>query len=338
MYNNTSKLMFLLMTIMGTILSISSTSWLGVWIGLEMNLLSFIPMMSDNKNSLMNEASIKYFMIQAMASTTLLFTIMLILMKSSMYLKNSMIPSMMISLSLLMKAGAAPLHFWFPEVMKNSNWINCLMLMTWQKIAPMIMISYCMKSSLMLNTTILLSIIFGAIGGLNQTEMKQLMAYSSISHLGWMISLMMTNEQLWETYFMVYSMLTTSLTLTFKHLNINYMNQLYMKSNNMKMKIMLIIPILSIGGLPPFLGFLPKWLTIQCLIENNMMIIPLTMMIMTTITLYFYMKISFTALMLNYMENSWKSTKYKPKIPIIMMTSTTLSSMGLLMIPLKLMF
>nr|YP_009348206.1 NADH dehydrogenase subunit 2 [Sinopodisma wulingshanensis]APX55783.1 NADH dehydrogenase subunit 2 [Sinopodisma wulingshanensis] len=334
MTNNSMKLLFLSTLMMGTILSISSNSWFGVWMGLEINLLSFIPMLTNNKNLMMNESSIKYFIVQAMASTMLLFSILLIQMKYPMSWEMEFIPSMMVSSSLLLKIGAAPFHFWFPEVMGTSTWINCLMLMTWQKIAPMMVLSYCIQLSTFMFVITILSIIIGAIGGLNQTSLRQLLAYSSINHLGWMISSLMVSENMWEMYFIIYSLLSVIMVLLFKQLNLFFLNQIY-SSTNMKteIKFMMFLSLLSLGGLPPFLGFLPKWIIIQSLVENNMTIMMTIMIMLTMITLYYYMRISFSALILSYSENSWSMTNPLNKSSFILTTTVMISTLGLMSTP-----
>nr|APX55732.1 NADH dehydrogenase subunit 2 [Sinopodisma pieli] len=331
MTNNSMKLLFLSTLMMGTILSISSNSWFGVWMGLEINLLSFIPMLANNKNMMMNESSIKYFIVQAMASTMLLFSILLIQMKYPMSWEMELIPSMMVSSSLLLKIGAAPFHFWFPEVMGTSTWINCLTLMTWQKIAPMMVLSYCIQLSTFMFVITILSIIIGAIGGLNQTSLRQLLAYSSISHLGWMISSLMVSENMWEMYFIIYSLLSMIMVLLFKQLNLFFLNQIY-SSTNMKteIKFMMFLSLLSLGGLPPFLGFLPKWIVMQSLVENNMTIMMTIMIMLTMITLYYYMRISFSALILSYSENSWSMTNSLNKSSFILTTTVMISTLGLM--------
>nr|QNJ59963.1 NADH dehydrogenase subunit 2 [Acrolophitus hirtipes] len=326
MYNNSMKLLFLSTLLMGTILSISSNSWFGVWMGLEINLLSFIPMLANNKNMMMNESTIKYFIVQAMASTMLLFSILLIQMEYPIMWEEMMIPSMMIMSSLLLKIGAAPFHFWFPEVMSTSSWINCLILMTWQKIAPMMVMSYCIQLSMFTFLISILSIIIGALGGLNQTSLRQILAYSSISHLGWMISSLIVSENVWELYFIVYSALSTIMVLMFKSMNLYFLNQIY-TANNMKteIKFMMFLSLLSLGGLPPFLGFLPKWIVMQMMIENEMTTMMTIMVLLTTITLYYYMRISFSALILSYTENSWSMMKPKKTMmmpPLMVMIST----------------
>nr|YP_008144576.1 NADH dehydrogenase subunit 2 [Xenocatantops brachycerus]AGI51631.1 NADH dehydrogenase subunit 2 [Xenocatantops brachycerus] len=331
MTNNSTKLLFLSTLLMGTILSISSNSWLGVWMGLEINLLSFIPMLANNKNMMMNESSIKYFIVQAMASTMLLFSILMIQMKYPMMWEKEIVPSIMVSSSLLLKIGAAPFHFWFPEVMGASNWINCLTLMTWQKIAPMLTLSYCIQLSTCIFSITILSIIIGALGGLNQTSLRQIMAYSSISHLGWMISSLAVSENMWEIYFIVYSMMSVILILMFKQMNLFFMNQIY-TTKNMKteVKFMMFLSLLSLGGLPPFLGFLPKWIIMQSLVENNLAILVSIMAVLTTITLYYYMRISFSALIMSYTENSWSMKIKHQKPSFILPVTVMISTIGLM--------
>nr|QOL00894.1 NADH dehydrogenase subunit 2 [Chorthippus aethalinus] len=330
MNNNSTKLLFLSTLMMGTILSISSNSWLGVWMGLEINLLSFTPMLT-NSNMMMNESAIKYFIVQAMASTMLLFSILLIQMKYMISWEKQLIPSMMIWSSLLLKIGAAPFHFWFPEVMKASSWINCLILMTWQKIAPMMVLSYCIQLKTFIFLVNILSIYIGAMGGLNQTSLKQILAYSSISHLGWMISSLIVSENVWELYFLVYSLLSMIMVLLFKSMNLSMLNQIY-TANNVKteIKFILFLSLLSLGGLPPFLGFLPKWIIIQLLIENNMTTIMTIMVVLTTITLYYYLRISFSALILSYSENSWSLSIKTKKTMLVLPFMAVISTMGLI--------
>nr|AIR76491.1 NADH dehydrogenase subunit 2 [Eozubovskya planicaudata] len=332
MTNNSTKLLFLSTLVMGTILSISSNSWFGVWMGLEINLLSFIPMLTSNKNMMMNESPIKYFIVQAMASTMLLFSILFIQMKYQMSWKSELIPSMMVSSSLFLKIGAAPFHFWFPEIMGTLTWINCLTLMTWQKIAPMMVLSYCIQFSTFMFTISILSIIIGALGGLNQTSLRQLLAYSSISHLGWMISSLMVSENVWELYFIIYSLLSLIMVLLFKQMNLFSSNQIY-SSTNMKTetKFMMFLSLLSLGGLPPFLGFLPKWMVMSSLVENNMTAMMTIMVMFSTITLYYYMRISFSALILSHLENSWSMISPSNKSSLILPTTVVISTMGLML-------
>nr|AZL93516.1 NADH dehydrogenase subunit 2 [Xyela sp. ZJUH_2016036] len=335
MFNNPSKLIFISTLIIGTMISISSNSWFGAWMGLEINLLSFIPLIMNHKNLLSNEASLKYFLTQAIASSILMMTTILMSMSNEFInlpsMNNNFINMMMLS-SLFLKSGTAPFHFWFPSVMEGLNWNNCLILMTWQKIAPLMLMSYCLNeyNIKFMMIIISISVIIGAIGGLNQTSMRKLMAYSSINHLGWMIASMLISETLWNFYLMMYIMLSSSIVMMLNTFNIIHINQSFLLNNNNNIiKFSMYLTLLSLGGLPPFIGFLPKWMTIEMLIKNNFLILTLIMIIMTLITLFYYLRISFSSFMLTYFESKWKinfNFMYNLKLTLML---TTISTLGL---------
>nr|QBF00295.1 NADH dehydrogenase subunit 2 [Stegana mediospinosa] len=306
MFNNSSKIFFLIIMMVGTLITITSTSWLSAWMGLEINLLSFIPLMSDNNNLMSTEASLKYFLVQALASSVLLFAIIIFMIHKNLnFTINFSYNSMIITSALLLKSGAAPFHFWFPNIMNGLSWMNCLLLMTWQKIAPLMLISYLNLKSLLF-LSIILSVIIGSLGGLNQTSLRKLMAFSSINHLGWMLISLNINESIWLIYFILYSFLSFTLIFMFNSFKIFHFNQMFSSFFNSKiLKFILFMNFLSLGGLPPFLGFLPKWLVIQQLSFQNQYFL-LTILVMTAlITLFFYLRMCYSAFLLNYFENSW---------------------------------
>nr|QJS35657.1 NADH dehydrogenase subunit 2 [Bactrocera tuberculata] len=305
MFNNSAKIMFFFILMTGTLITVSSNSWLGAWMGLEINLLSFIPLMNSN-NLTSTEASLKYFLTQAMASAVLLFAIMMMYLNNYPIIQdNSSYNNLMIISSLLLKSGAAPFHFWFPNVMEGLSWMNALTLMTWQKIAPLMLISYTTQS-VFIFMAIIASTITGSLGGLNQTSLRKLMAFSSINHLGWMLAAMQANESMWCIYFSFYTFLSFSLTFMFNNFKMFHINQLFNSFFNSKiLKFILFLNLLSLGGLPPFIGFLPKWLVIQLLVLKSQYMLMTVMTVMTLITLFFYLRLCFAAFMLNYYENNW---------------------------------
>nr|YP_010446972.1 NADH dehydrogenase subunit 2 [Loxocera lunata]UTM10337.1 NADH dehydrogenase subunit 2 [Loxocera lunata] len=306
MFKNSYKIMFLLILMIGTLITISANTWIGAWMGLEINLLSFIPLMKDSNFNLMStEASLKYFLIQALASAILLFSIILYLLNNNLMIIENKIFKMITLSALLLKSGTAPFHFWFPNVMEGLSWISGLILMTWQKLAPMLLMSYVMIKSLLL-MCIILSTIIGSLGGFNQTSLKKLMAFSSINHISWMLSALYFSENLWMIYFLIYSFLNFSLIFMFNTFNLFYMNQLFSSFMNFKaLKFLLFMNLLSLGGLPPFLGFLPKWMVIQSLTMNSQLLLMVSLTMITLITLFFYIRLTYSAFMLNYFENQW---------------------------------
>nr|YP_010263720.1 NADH dehydrogenase subunit 2 [Oyamia seminigra]UIX54775.1 NADH dehydrogenase subunit 2 [Oyamia seminigra] len=311
MIQNPTKLLFLCTLISGSIISISSNSWFGAWIGLEINLLSFIPLMTNSSNLLSTEASLKYFLTQALASATLLFTVVFAALMYS-YPNSLISPNLflntLINSSLLLKMGAAPFHFWFTGVMEGLSWMNGFLLLTWQKIAPLMLLSYNLSLNMFTVFVIISSIMIGSLGGLNQTSLRKIMAYSSINHLGWLTSAMIMSESIWNTYFITYSFLTATIIFMLNTYKISHLNQAFsLNSLSPVIKFSLFSSLLSLGGLPPFLGFMPKWMVIQNLTETDMKITAVIMVVMTLLTLFYYLQVSFSAFTLTYTENLWNT-------------------------------
>nr|YP_003204864.1 NADH dehydrogenase subunit 2 [Rhopaea magnicornis]ACO92564.1 NADH dehydrogenase subunit 2 [Rhopaea magnicornis] len=299
------KILFTISLMIGTLITISSYSWMGMWLGLEINLLSIIPLMSSTENMMASEAALKYFIVQAMASTFLLFSI-IILSLNFMYTQTNLYFTLILNTSLLTKMGAAPFHFWFPEVMDGLNWNLSLIMLTWQKLAPMIILTYFNSPSNYLILIIIASMMISGLLGINQTSLRKILAYSSINHIGWMLSTILIMETVWLYYFIIYSIITVNIITIFKMLNIFHLKQLFISMNyNPLIKFFFIMNFLSLGGLPPFLGFLPKWLTIQTLIQNQIYTLPIMMTIMTLLTLYFYLRITFSTILISSNEVSF---------------------------------
>nr|YP_010327103.1 NADH dehydrogenase subunit 2 [Abrostola triplasia]UNP54368.1 NADH dehydrogenase subunit 2 [Abrostola triplasia] len=300
---NSNKMFFLFILFFSTLISISSNSWFGCWIGLEINLLSFIPLISNSNNLLSTEASLKYFLTQSIASINFLFTILMKMILMKNFEMNNFI-SIMMNSSMLMKMGSTPFHFWFPNIVEGLTWFNNFILMTWQKITPMILLSYYFNKNFII-IIILFNIIIGAIGGLNQSSLRKLMAFSSINNLGWMLSSLMISENLWLFYMFLYSFMISIMCFLFHILNMYFINQLFINNMNFFIKINLLINFLSLGGLPPFIGFFPKWIIINFLINNQLYLLIFFFMMMSLIMLFFYIRIIYSAFMFNYLKMKW---------------------------------
>nr|UFR82942.1 NADH dehydrogenase subunit 2 [Megasoma elephas elephas]UFR82955.1 NADH dehydrogenase subunit 2 [Megasoma mars] len=294
------KILFYNSLMIGTLIAISSYSWMSMWIGLEINLLSIIPLMSSTNNMMASEASLKYFITQAMASSLLLFAITLIAMNNLINMNSNLYLALVLNTALFIKMGAAPFHFWFPEVSEGLSWKNMIIMLTWQKLAPMVLIMFSISSFTYMIIMVISSMAVSGILGINQTSLRKIMAYSSINHIGWMISSLMLMEVIWLYYFLIYSLITISIIIMLNHLNIFYLNQLFISMNyKYQFKLFFVLNFLSLGGLPPFLGFFPKWLTIQILVESNLYFIAFLMVLMTLMTLFFYIRITFSSLLLS---------------------------------------
>nr|YP_009255711.1 NADH dehydrogenase subunit 2 [Humbertiella nada]AND97171.1 NADH dehydrogenase subunit 2 [Humbertiella nada] len=333
MSQNSTKILFLTTLISGMIITLSANSWMSAWMGLEINLLSFIPLMSSAQNMLSNEASLKYFLIQAIASSSLLFFILLKIYTNELFYLNSNFWNNFLMTPLLMKIAGAPLHWWLPSVTEGLSWGNSFILLSIQKIAPLTLISYLLSSNFFIQAVIISSAILGAIGGFNQISLRKILSFSSINHIGWMLVAMITGTSTWLLYFSIYFINIAVIILLMAMANLTFITQTFNFMGNLKlMKSTLFISMLSLGGLPPFLGFFPKWITIQTMIQNTMFLPCLILILSSLLTLFYYMRIMFTALILTNSEMSWSISisNNQSSLPTSLMMGLSFIILGML--------
>nr|YP_010598408.1 NADH dehydrogenase subunit 2 [Deroplatys truncata]UIX55352.1 NADH dehydrogenase subunit 2 [Deroplatys truncata] len=307
MPNNSMKILFLMTLISGVLISLCANSWMGAWMGLEINLLSFIPLLSSSKNLFSTEASLKYFLIQAISSSTFLFLIMMkINIQEMFYLMKFNNWNTLITIPILMKIASAPFHWWLPSVMEGLSWMNCFIILSIQKVAPLMFISYLITNNFFIQIIITISAIMGAIGGLNQISLRKILSFSSINHIGWMLTTMIMGSNFWMTYFIIYTVNIIPIIFMVNKMNLSFIPQTFNSFNNKKIiKFILFSSLLSLGGLPPFIGFFPKWIIIQIMIQNLMILTSMTLIMSSLLTLYYYLRIIYTTLMITNSEMTW---------------------------------
>jgi len=283
-----------------TIIVISSTNWIILWTGLELNILSFIPLINTTNQYQETEARVKYFLVQALGSRLLLFARISSYMSSNLHI---FIITVLLT-SLILKLGMFPLHYWYPSVITSISWISALTLTSWQKLAPLIIIRFYFTNNL---TTILITLstlnaIIGGVLGLNQVHIRAILSYSSITHIGWIISLIRIEYPVPAiTYFIFYVVIISPIFLQINKINLTSSTHIKTFNTNTSY-IILPILILSLGGLPPLLGFVPKLLTIIILSCTSISVL-IILILGSLINLYFYLNILFsliTGLTTNY--------------------------------------
>nr|YP_009331668.1 NADH dehydrogenase subunit 2 [Paraleonnates uschakovi]APG32421.1 NADH dehydrogenase subunit 2 [Paraleonnates uschakovi] len=295
-----SAFLFSSTLILGSMMAISSSNWLYAWMGLELNLLSMVPMMTMSPLVQETEAAVKYFLIQTVGSASLL-TSTLSLSSAPLLNSSLLLFSLIMISSLALKLGAAPFHWWLPPVMSSIPWTQCMIMATWQKVAPLGLISSVSPFShnfIIISTMAAMSAMVGGIGGLNQTHMRSLLAFSSIGHLGWMITASVISINMTWIYFFIYSVINVSIMLSMM-----VSNQVYTSlSNTMNFTHPLIfmaimIMMCSLGGLPPFLGFIPKWFMIYSMMAQNMAILTSILILGSILNLFYYLSMMFNFLL-----------------------------------------
>nr|ATD83238.1 NADH dehydrogenase subunit 2 [Piculus leucolaemus] len=297
--NPYAKLITLTSLVLGTTITISSNHWAMAWTGLEINTIAIIPMISKSHHPRAIEATIKYFLVQAAASATILFSSMINAWSTGQWditqLTNTT-SCLLLTTAIAMKLGLTPFHFWFPEVLQGSPLTTALLLSTVMKFPP---ITILLLTSNSLNPFLLtlMAIMSTAVGGwmgLNQTQIRKILAFSSISHLGWMTIIIIYAPKLTLLTFLLYTLLTSTIFLALNTSNTTKLSTLMSAWTKTPMlNAALMLTLLSLAGLPPFTGFLPKWLIIQELTKQEMTPAALIITLLSLLGLFFYLRLTY---------------------------------------------
>nr|YP_009373281.1 NADH dehydrogenase subunit 2 [Corvus corax]API67816.1 NADH dehydrogenase subunit 2 [Corvus corax]API67829.1 NADH dehydrogenase subunit 2 [Corvus corax] len=333
--NPQAKLIFVTSLLLGTTITISSNHWIMAWTGLEINTLAILPLISKSHHPRAIEAATKYFLVQATASTLVLFSSMTNAWYTGQWDITQLThptSSLILTAAISMKLGLVPFHFWFPEVLQGSPLITGLLLSTAMKFPPITLL-YMTSLSLnpmLLTTLAILSVALGGWMGLNQTQTRKIMAFSSISHLGWMAIILIYFPKLTLLNFYLYAMMTAAVFLTLnsmKVLNLSTLMTAWTKAPSLS--TILLLTLLSLAGLPPLTGFLPKWLIIQELTKQDMAPAAIIISLLSLLGLFFYLRLAYCATITlpphttNHMKQWHTNKPINPSIAVL----TTLSIM-----------
>nr|WNH37978.1 NADH dehydrogenase subunit 2 [Paralichthyidae sp.] len=325
---------------LGTSITFASSHWLMAWMGLEISTLSILPLMAQSHHPRAVEATTKYFLAQATAAATLLFascTNAWLTGQWDILQTHHSIPTTMLVIALALKMGLAPMHSWMPEVLQGLSLDTGLILATWQKLAPFALIVQVQSSAA--STTLLalgvMSLLVGGWGGLNQTQLRKLLAYSSIAHMGWMLIVLQYSPTLTLLALFTYIILTSSTFLIFKLTNATSISALAafrLKFPTITALVPLIL--LSLGGLPPLTGFVPKWFILHELTKQDLSALAATSALMALLSLYFYLRLSYAMALTMYPNNisgipTWRLTHTKATLLTALFTIMSISLLPL---------
>nr|YP_010956511.1 NADH dehydrogenase subunit 2 [Zalieutes elater]WMY89604.1 NADH dehydrogenase subunit 2 [Zalieutes elater]BAI77067.1 NADH dehydrogenase subunit 2 [Zalieutes elater] len=324
---------------LGTTLTFASSHWLLAWMGIEMNTLAFIPLMAQHHHPRAVEATTKYFLAQAAAAAMLLFAAFTNAWLTGQWDIQQTLhptPTVMITCALALKIGLAPFHTWLPEVLQGLDFTTGLILSTWQKLAPFALLFQIHPLHPLLITTLgLMSALIGGWGGLNQTQLRKVMAYSSIAHLGWMVLVLQFSPPLAKLTLALYIIMTAAIFLVLKlnnSKNINALASTWAKTPAITASAPLIL--LSLGGLPPLTGFMPKWLILHELTKQDLALLATILAIAALLSLYFYLRLTY-ALALTLSPNNtsgtlpWRFMSPMMKLPLAILTTFSITLLPL---------
>nr|AIY69337.1 NADH dehydrogenase subunit 2 [Terpsiphone viridis] len=299
--NPQAKLIFITSLILGSTLTITSNHWVTAWAGLEINTLAVLPLISKSHHPRAIEAATKYFLVQAAASALVLFSSMTNAWYTGQWDVTQLThptSSLVLTAAISMKLGLVPFHFWFPEVLQGSSLTTGLLLSTAMKFPPITLL-YMTSHSLnptLLTTMAILSAALGGWMGLNQTQIRKIMAFSSISHLGWMAIIIIYNPKLTLINFYLYTLITATVFLIFNSMKVLKLSTLMTSwTKTPSLSTILLLTLLSLAGLPPLTGFLPKWLIIQELTKQDMAPTAVIISLLSLLGLFFYLRLAYCA-------------------------------------------
>lgn len=162
--------------------------------------------------------------------------------------------------------------------------------------APLVLLGYVIGFGFLIVVVITSCSVVGRVGGINQRSLRKLMAYSSINHLAWLMSASYFGVHYLIVYFGVYFLSNGLLVVGFRRLGLFYISQVFYYSSSGVDRIFILMNLLSFGGLPPFLGFFPKWIVINLLVRAGWLLLGIIMVIISLVSLYYYSRLCYVIL------------------------------------------
>ena len=297
---------FYFLLLVSIIISIRFNSRFIIWLRLEINMLRFLPIISSGLNIEL-ENSVKYFLIQRWASIIFLISYFF-----CSYFINSI--RILLILSIFIKLGISPFHTWFISILKTCSLYILMLLSSLQKIIPLIILNNVFFFFRIFYFCIIITIIFLVIILSSVININKLLALSSLGNILWLISSNLLSLKLMILFLTIYVFLLMGIYLFY---NSFYYN-LFIQINRINFfdKIIIVLLFISLGGMPPLLGFLRKFLILKIIFIYENLILFLIIIFSSLVLLYHYMSriyffITFIpSLKTNFSINNYSITKY----------------------------
>ena len=347
----------ILCSILGMLVIISANDLIVFYIGLELQSLALYVLASFNRDEIKSsEAGLKYFVLSALSSGLLLYGCSLIygLSGSTNFeiIANSFnqfeygltLGIVFILVGLAFKISAVPFHMWAPDVYEGSPTSVTLFFATIPKIAALTIfikflyipfINMIDQWQMIILFLSIASMLFGAIAAIGQKNLKRLIAYSSIGHMGYALAGLVvgTNEGIessiiYISIYMVMNLALFSCLFMLKRNNKYYENiddLSGLSQNHPLLSLALLITLFSLAGIPPLAGFFAKFYIFKAVIEQSMFFLAIVGLLSTVIAAFYYLRI----IKLMYFDEPKK--KYDTDFSIGLKITLTLSTLLILL-------
>nr|YP_009160779.1 NADH dehydrogenase subunit 2 [Myriopathes japonica]YP_009750750.1 NADH dehydrogenase subunit 2 [Tanacetipathes thamnea]YP_010697721.1 NADH dehydrogenase subunit 2 [Myriopathes ulex]AGN48528.1 NADH dehydrogenase subunit 2 [Myriopathes japonica]QIJ98189.1 NADH dehydrogenase subunit 2 [Tanacetipathes thamnea]WCF76519.1 NADH dehydrogenase subunit 2 [Myriopathes ulex] len=309
------------MVTLGGVLLVLASNWLSVYLAIELPTLSLFILAAQKRGSGHSaESGLKYFVLGALSSGLFLFGCALLcgltggasLPCIDLVLNQGVVPtlggdpsgvmtpigSLLITVALLFKLSAAPFHMWAPDVYDGAPTTTTALLATVPKVAIFsILVTIGPVVNILLIGAVF-SMVVGAIGALNQTKIKRLLAYSGIGHMGfvlWGIEIGSFESVLASLIYMILYV-TMSICIFAIVLALGVVKNLIVEFSGLSRRepvlaLTLALTLLSIAGIPPLVGFLSKWLVLLSGVVSQYYLVSILAVICSVIAGVYYVRI-----------------------------------------------
>jgi NADH-quinone oxidoreductase subunit N len=313
----------ILSSVLGMMVMISSNDLMVFYMGLELQSLALYVLATFNRDQLKSsEAGLKYFVLSALSSGLLLYGCSLIYgfsgstnfnVISSQLNSNDYVLTfgiVFILVGLAFKISAVPFHMWAPDVYEGSPTSVTLFFTMVPKIAALTVfirflyvpfLNLIDQWQMIIIFLSIASMLFGAIAAIGQTNIKRLVAYSSIGHIGYTLAGLATgsNEGIQSSiiYISIYVIMNLALFSCLLMLKRN--NQYYediddlsgLSKNHPLLSLSMLVILFSLAGIPPLAGFFAKFYIFKAVIEQSMYFLAIVGLLSTVIAAFYYLRI-----------------------------------------------
>ena len=313
----------ILSSVLGMMVMISSNDLIVFYMGLELQSLALYVLATFNRDQLKSsEAGLKYFVLSALSSGLLLYGCSLIYgftgstnfnvianqLNSSEYMLTFGIVFILVGLAF--KISAVPFHMWAPDVYEGSPTSVTLFFTMVPKIAALTVfirflyvpfLNLIDQWQMILIFLSIASMLFGAIAAIGQTNLKRLIAYSSIGHIGYALAGLAagTNDGIQSSiiYITIYILMNLGLfsCLLMMKRNNEYYEDIEdlsgLSKNHPMLSLSLLVILFSLAGIPPLAGFFAKFYIFKSVIEQSMYFLAIVGLLSTVIAAFYYLRI-----------------------------------------------
>ena len=313
----------ILSSVLGMMVMISSNDLMVFYMGLELQSLALYVLATFNRDQLKSsEAGLKYFVLSALSSGLLLYGCSLVYgfsgstnfdVISSQLNSNEYVLTfgiVFILVGLAFKISAVPFHMWAPDVYEGSPTTVTLFFTIVPKIAALTVfirflyvpfLNLIDQWQMIIVFLSIASMVFGAVAAIGQTNIKRLIAYSSIGHVGYTLAGLATasNEGIQSSIIYISIYVIMNLALFSCLLMLKRKDQYYediedlsgLSKNHPLLSICLLIILFSLAGIPPLAGFFAKFYVFKAVLEQSMYFLAIVGLLSTVVAAFYYLRI-----------------------------------------------